>query len=437
MEIDSDDNYLSGAEGGNEDDNYVTDEENDDVVVSKDYLIKELRNIFKFDNSKDRLEAFKKLEAEKKKLAEKGLLSKSDLKQLRKLDIEALRNITKGSKRVVQNLKNKKNQNDIPIDLSDVNIFDEVDEINKKAARRKKIKEELEKRGIDVNKIDNVDKKLDQLIEKNLKRKKETDDEIEKSEIEEPPPKKSKESTKTGLLIDKLNKITKSLIHIPLQSNILINGITKSGKSTFISNLFSPQFWSFKYNLSGVYLFSKIAVQEAWTNLKKNLDRLKIPLYSYQSLEKLWELKTTIPNGSILIVDDFMVDAIKDKKLMSLLTDLFNVTTHHNNIISIFTLHNLFADGFRTMRLNSDYIFLFSNPVDVNSTKVFFKQLDANKFNLLFTAYQECIKLSKFLGVKIEKTMKHEYYCGFEEYIMFVTDSELQNLKDKYQLKNE
>lgn len=238
-------------------------------------------------------------------------------------------------------------------------------------------------------------------------------------------------------VLGSLMRLTNSVIKINLQSNVLINGITKSGKSTFISNLFSEKFWSINADVQNVYLFSKIDVQEAWKSLKENLDKYSIRLTTFTNLDDLYSLKETIEEGSILIIDDFMVDAIKDKKLMSLFTDIFNVTTHHKNIISIFTLHNLFADGFRTMRLNSDWIFLFSNPVDVNSIKTFFRQLEnEEKATYLFQAYKKCLADNLSLGIKVQKTLDHKYFYGFEGVILFVTDQELNDISNQYSLKS-
>src|ERR1700743_252031 len=245
------------------------------------------------------------------------------------------------------------------------------------------------------------------------------------------------ESKKQLSILEKLKINTQSIIDINMQSNVLINGITKSGKSTFISNLFSQKFWSFSSMIENVYLFSKIDVQEAWINLQKNCDDLNIKLHIYKAIDSLYDLQKIIPQNSVLIVDDFMVDAIKDKKLMNLLTDLFNVTTHHNNIISIFTLHNLFADGFRTMRLNSDYIFLFSNPVDINSVKFFFRQLEnEQKAQLLFIAYKKALSDSVAFGIQIMKNLEHKYFYGFSNLIMFLNDDELSQIQKNYTLIN-
>ena len=248
----------------------------------------------------------------------------------------------------------------------------------------------------------------------------------------------SQTKPRTLSIFEKLRNNTKSILNIRSQSNVLINGITKSGKSTFISRLFSPEFWSFTDMITNVYLFSKIDVQEAWANLQRNCDSLGIKLHVYRTIDTLPDLQKSIPKLSVLIVDDFMVDAIKDKKLMNLLTDLFNVTTHHNDIISIFTLHNLFADGFRTMRLNSDYIFLFSNPVDVNSVKVFFRQLEnEQKAQLLFIAYRRAISESQPFGIQIMKNLEHKFFFGFSNLIMFVTDDELKDIESKFKLVND
>lgn len=263
---------------------------------------------------------------------------------------------------------------------------------------------------------------------------------IKEKVIEEKPIKETVEETikpASKTIFETLKENSECIFNIMPQSNILIEGVTKSGKSTMIANMFSEKTWAFGSLISNVYLFSKIGVQDAWSTMKNNLKKLNIPLTVYDSLESIDKIKNEIEAMSVLIIDDFMVDAIKDKKLMSLFTDLFNVTTHHRNIISIFTLHNLFADGFRTIRLNSDYIFLFSNPVDINSTKVFFRQLESpEKSNYLFEAYRYTITKGLGFGIRIKKNLEHEYYYGFSGLINFLSDNELNTLKSTFQLRN-
>ena len=284
-----------------------------------------------------------------------------------------------------------------------------------------------------INLIREVERTMDSKVEEinpkliSRKRKRITDDNDDASS----------EKQRSLSLFEKLRNNSESIYNIKTQSNVLINGVTKSGKSTFIANLFSTKYWSFADMIKNVYLFSKIDVQEAWANLQRNCESLGITLHVKKTIDSLPDLQSTIPKQSVLIVDDFMVDAIKDKKLMNLLTDLFNVTTHHNDIISIFTLHNLFADGFRTMRLNSDYIFLFINPVDLNSVKFFFRQLESEqKAQLLFVAYKEALTNSVPFGIQIMKNLEHKFFYGYTSLIMFVNDDELKDIQAQYKLTN-
>lgn len=235
-------------------------------------------------------------------------------------------------------------------------------------------------------------------------------------------------------LSNTLHNVSNSIIRIPFQSNIIVNGTTNSGKSTFISNIFSKEYWSFDNVMSNVYVIAKIEDQSVFDVLKANCEEKGIRVHFYQEIDNFNKIMNDVESNSVIIIDDFMVNAVRDKNLMSQLTDLFNVYTHHKNLITIVTLHNLFVDGFRTVRLNSQFLFLFSTPVDTSSIQRFFEQLDPDNSQWLFQAYKKTLNHPQFgfMGIAVSKNLKHTYFAGFEGEIVNVDEATFQNYSKTY-----
>ena len=65
---------------------------------------------------------------------------------------------------------------------------------------------------------------------------------------------------------------------------------------------------------------------------------------------------------SLIVFDDQMIDASKDKRIMN----LFNLASYHRNPRVIYIEQNLFhqGTGSRSISLNSHYLVLFKNPRD-------------------------------------------------------------------------
>lgn len=232
-----------------------------------------------------------------------------------------------------------------------------------------------------------------------------------------------------------LNKIllenSESILRIPMMSNMLMNGVTKSGKSTFITDIFSRKYWSFSDPIEHVVLFSKSLDQPLWKELEKTIKGYGLEFKGYDNLSELNNERENAKSHTVMIIDDFMSDAVKNKDLMSIFTNIFTVETHHKNVICIFTLQNLFADGFRTIRLNSDFICLFSSPVDVNSIKNFLRQIDDNNYELYFDAYKHCISQDSSFTIRIKKNLRHIFYCGFDSEVRLLTQKEIDEFGNK------
>lgn len=220
-----------------------------------------------------------------------------------------------------------------------------------------------------------------------------------------------------------------SQLRIPMRSTIILSGVTGSGKTIFLKNVFSQQYWSFTEDVVKVYVIAKVSTQNSYAVLNNFLERYNIPVEFYDTIKNLPELLETIESNSVLIIDDFMVDASKDKNLMQTMTNVFNVDSHHRHIITIVTLHNIFYDGFRTVRLNSNFLFLFRSPIDLNSALQFFRQLDPDKYRSLYEAYKISInnqteENNRFMAIhaNYNSGLNKDYFAGFKVKLLLLND---------------
>lgn len=255
----------------------------------------------------------------------------------------------------------------------------------------------------------------------------------------EPQKETETQTDKQKQLLSTKHVVSDSLIRMDFRSNVILNGVTSSGKSTFIKNIFSEKYWSFTQRPDTVYLFAKVANQNLYKVVENDLTKLGIGFEVYDDVFKLPDVLKTVRAKSVVLIDDFMVEAVSNKKLMSLLTDLFNVHTHHKNLITIVTLHNLFADGFRTIRLNTNFIFLFSNPIDTSSINRFFSQVEpGDKATALFEAYKYTLTKitdfnNRFFGIEASRSsLNKRYFAGFEIEVKLLTKDELSKFRNEY-----
>ena len=69
-----------------------------------------------------------------------------------------------------------------------------------------------------------------------------------------------------------------------------------------------------------------------------------------------------VSNRNLIVLDDQMIDASKDKRI----ENLFTRGSHHRNLSVIYIVQNLFYQekDSRSISLNSHYLILFKNPRD-------------------------------------------------------------------------
>ena len=147
-------------------------------------------------------------------------------------------------------------------------------------------------------------------------------------------------------------------------STFLMVGGTGSGKTTLCSKIVANKKILFdrppKYT---ILCYSQM--QPLYTEMYNRGD-LDLLIEGYPSFEKITELvKPYKSEGSILIFDDGLTGMAKDNSMAKDITRIFYELSSHQNVSTFFLCQNLFYANkeFRTLSLNSKYIFIFKNPV--------------------------------------------------------------------------
>ena len=85
-------------------------------------------------------------------------------------------------------------------------------------------------------------------------------------------------------------------------------------------------------------------------------------------------------------VDDQMIDASKDKRIVN----LFTRGTHHRNLSVIYSVKNLShqGKGSRSISLNSHYLVLFKNPRDKLQIWTLAKQMYPGQTDFFLNQYE-------------------------------------------------
>lgn len=153
---------------------------------------------------------------------------------------------------------------------------------------------------------------------------------------------------------------------------ISLNGPSRSGKTCFIINLVNNMekhiggrpikqiLWCYKNENSIPIVLKENPIVQFHKNIPTNLDE--------------------IMSDTLLIFDDCMMDSFSKE-----ITEIFTISSHHNNLSVILVLHNLFHQSkfSRNIALNTQYIVYFRNPRDLSSISHLTRQLmPSNSKNL-------------------------------------------------------
>ena len=97
----------------------------------------------------------------------------------------------------------------------------------------------------------------------------------------------------------------------------------------------------------------------------------------HEGIPELDNLRSWLPQGGLLVLDDLMAEGGEAKELL----DLFTKHPHHQNITVIYLCQDMFPPGKYTKSIsrNAHYIIAFKNPRDQLGMK-----------NLLLQAFPTC-----------------------------------------------
>lgn len=155
--------------------------------------------------------------------------------------------------------------------------------------------------------------------------------------------------------------------------NCIISGVSKSGKTTLVKNLLRMSDDIFTQKPSHVICYYKF-MQDIYQNmLDEGLINELVSIddndFSYESVrEKISPYQNS--NGCLILFDDTMTEISNDFE------QIFTNLSHHNNTSVIFITQNLFYNNssYRTMSLNTDYLFIMKNARDKQQIGILAKQ---------------------------------------------------------------
>lgn len=163
--------------------------------------------------------------------------------------------------------------------------------------------------------------------------------------------------------------------------SLILTGPTRCGKTTFIVNLIK----NLKCIVGGIPIKHVL-----WCYKHENSIPLELKNISFVKFHK--NVPTDINEisaNTLIIFDDLMMDSFSKE-----ITEIFTVTSHHNNISIILVMHNLFFKNkhTRNITLNTQYIVYFKNPRDLSSISHLTRQIDPSNSKNLQTLFNDVTK---------------------------------------------
>lgn len=169
--------------------------------------------------------------------------------------------------------------------------------------------------------------------------------------------------------------------------NMLVSGPSKSGKTTFVSNLMKVSDDMFKIRPDYVILYYGNE-QPLYHEMYKS--KLIHEMINFNDVDPNYQeiYNKIIPykekNGSLIIFDDTLTD-IKPG-----FEKIFQVLGHHNKCSLIYLSQNLFYNSktFRNLRLQLDYIVLMRNQIDGSQIRNLALQLCPGNHKYIIASYE-------------------------------------------------
>ena len=166
---------------------------------------------------------------------------------------------------------------------------------------------------------------------------------------------------------------------------MVVSGPTKAGKTVWVKNLVQNAESMITPTPRVVYW-----CYSEWQPIYNKLRSCNADIRFSQGLPDLHELRGTPEIAKFLILDDFMDEMKKDKRL----TQMFMKGSHHWNTSIVHIVQNLFYDGLRTSRVNAQYLVLMKNPSDQLQAATLAKQLCPGRTPFFMEAYRDACRES-------------------------------------------
>lgn len=173
--------------------------------------------------------------------------------------------------------------------------------------------------------------------------------------------------------------------------NLLVSGPSKSGKTTFVSNLLKISAEKFDNPPDYVILYyanTQPLYQELFDlKLVNEMINFNDAEPSYQEIyDKVEPYKDR--NGSLIIFDDTLTD------IKSGFEKVFQVLGHHTKCSLIYLSQNLFYNSktFRNLSLQLDYIVLMRNQRDASQIRTLATQLCPGNSEYIIESYRDATK---------------------------------------------
>jgi len=171
--------------------------------------------------------------------------------------------------------------------------------------------------------------------------------------------------------------------HFKAPCSIILAGPSSCGKTSYTIKVLENSESLFEKPLTRVIIVCSHP-QKAYKALQDKFECIFV-----SSLE---EADQCLVPGSVLIVDD-QLNSLETPKTSKLLTELFTVRSHHEDLVIFVLLQCLFSKYLRTCFINTTYLLVGKWVKDIYSVEVLARQFQPRKSKQVLECYEDATKL--------------------------------------------
>ena len=158
---------------------------------------------------------------------------------------------------------------------------------------------------------------------------------------------------------------------------MIVAGPSKSGKTVFVKKVLK--------NLSEMCAPVPEVIYWCYGEYQAAYDELAPFVHLHQGIPNLELFKQNKSQPQLCILDDLMGELKNNESL----TTLFTKGSHHWNLSIVHIVQNLYFEGLRSARINSQYLVLMKNPSDQSQVATLARQMFPKRHHFLLEAYQD------------------------------------------------